>query len=441
MKELILILCVVFLLGLFSCGKENIRQEQKIKIAEKPESCLTNPENTYEIYIPELSVDSEKLPLVVIIDSHGNGKFALGKFRSAAQQYPAIFAASNLVKNGFENYSGAIQTLIDDVKQKYPVGETVFITGFSGGARMAIEYAKNHRVNGLLVCGALANIDQLNAVQCPVFSISGTDDFNFIETAQYIFQEQQIPANLKIELIHASHNWPDSMTLANALGFLYLSGNGKIKSSVEKSLARDYGNSQKSRIDSLKTKDDLIMAALVARNMSVTAPFSEDKTFTKTYGEIKSTSEYTDQLNQLKKSLQFETEVRQPYIEAFSTKDSIWWEKEIKVIGEKIGSEKNQFNMDMYKRIKAFWGIACYSFGNQAIKQKDVTQLKKIIAVYRMLEPENPYVDYFSAFLLFWEGDISATVSVLNNAKTKGFSDFGQLKTDFPAAIVSKIAE
>ena len=86
-------------------------------------------------------------------------------------QYPAVLIASNLVKNGFDGYDGAIQTLIDDVHQKYPVGEVVFITGFSGGARMALGYALVHPVNGLILCGALANADQLNAVHCP--------DFNF----------------------------------------------------------------------------------------------------------------------------------------------------------------------------------------------------------------------------------------------------------------------
>jgi hypothetical protein len=77
--------------------------------------------------------------------------------------------------------------------------------------------------------------------------------------------------------------------------------------------------------------------------------------------------------------------------------------------------------------------------GNQAIKEKNAISLKKIVTVYRMLEPENAYGIYFSAFPYFWNGDNKTTISVLKNARKEGFSDLMQLKKDFPASIISKI--
>ena len=444
MTRIILFLYPIFLSGLFSCsGTVNSNQTAKvqatIQVIEKTEYCTLDSANSYEIYIPERSNPIEKLPLLVIIDAHGSGKFALEKFKPGVNQYPAILVASNLVKNGFVGYEGAIKTLVDDVHQKYPVNESVFMAGFSGGARMSMGYGLVHPVNGLILCGALADANQINAVRCPVISISGMDDFNFIETAQYLFQEQLIPGNLKIELTNASHNWPDSLMLSNAFGFLQLSGHSTDISKLKKSQITAYSQLQQARIDTLKMHGDFLKAALVARNMSSSAPFNNDKTFASTYNNLKTSPGYKEQLNQLEKCLKYEIGVRPTYIDAFQTKDSLWWKNEIKTTNEKIETEQNTYIKDMHRRIKGFWGIACYSFSNQAIQAHNVELLNKIVTIYRWVEPENPYVLYFSAFPYFWKGNNQTTLSILKKTMDSGFSDLNQIKKDFPESITSKL--
>ena len=432
MKGIFLVLSFVVLCGLFSCSQSE-KSKAVVQVIEKSDSCQQDTKHTYDVYIPERNYTEDKLPLLVIIDAHGSGKFALEKFKSGADQYPAVLVASNLVKNGFSNYVKAIQTLVDDVRQKYPVSETVFLSGFSGGARMALGYALSHPVNGLIMCGALAGADQINVLHCPVFSISGTDDFNFVETAQYLFQEQSIPGNLKIELINASHNWPDSLMLSNALGFLYLS-NRSPKSGI-----KDYSQLQHQRIEQLKEKGEFLKAGLIARNMSTTAPFSSDKSFASEYSDLKGGVAYKSRLKKLEDALKFEMKVRQPYMEALTTKDSLWWKNEIQSINKKLDTEQDSFIIDMYRRIKAFWGIACYSLGNQAIQAKKTVELGKILTVYKMLEPQNPDMMYFSAFPYFWKGDNEATLLQLRKACASGFSDMGRLKQDFPESITAAL--
>ena len=438
MSRLFLILYSLLLYGLISCngtGKSN----ETVKPVEKTDSCKLDPKNTYEVYVPERENADEKLPLLVIIDAHGNGKFALDKFKQGAIQYPAIIIASNLVKNGFEGYEGAIQTLIEDVRQKYPVGKTVFMTGFSGGARMALGYALTHRQDGLILCGALANSDQIKALRCPVISISGMDDFNFIETAQYLFQEQSTPENLKIELTNASHNWPESPLLANALGFLRLSCQSADIPSQPKSQLMMYCQYQQSRIDSLRQQGDFLKALLVARNMSSTEPFNSDKTFATNCNALKTNPDYLNQLNRLEKCLNFEISARQPYLDAFRTKDMLWWKNEIQTTEEKIKTEQDPYTKDTYLRIKGFLGIASYSLCKQAIKEQNAEALNTILPIYRMLEPENPDMFYFSSFPYLWKGNNVAALSMIKRAIKAGFSDMGQLKKDFPQSITSKL--
>jgi len=424
--------------ALVSCsgiGKSN----ERVKAVEKSDSCKLDSKNTYEVYIPERNNSGEKLPLLVIIDAHGDGKFALNKFKEGANQYPVVLIASNLIKNGFEGYDGAIQTLMEDVRQKYPIGKTVFMTGFSGGARMVLGYALSHQVNGLILCGALANPDQINALHCPVISISGMDDFNFMETAQYLFQEQLAPVNLKIELTNASHGWPDSLMLANELGFLRLSCQAEDIPSLSKSQLEMYCQHQQTRIDAWKKQGDFLKALLVARNMALTEPFNNDKAFASTYEALKTNPEYLNQMQRLEKCLNFEISVRQPYMDDFRTKDTLWWKNEIRTTDEKIKTEQDAYTKDMYKRIKAFWGIISYSFCNQATKEHNAEVLNKTLSIYRMLEPENPDMYYFSSFPYFWNGNNEATLSMLNKALKAGFSDRSQLKKDFPESISSKL--
>ena len=144
MNRKFLLLYSMLLCGLVSCNSTS-KSTGTVQVVEKTDSCKSDSKNSYEVYIPARHSATDKLPLLVIIDAHGNGKFALDKFRQAARQYPAILVASDLIKNGFEGYEASIQTLIDDVRQKYPVSETVYLTGFSGGARMALGYALTHQ--------------------------------------------------------------------------------------------------------------------------------------------------------------------------------------------------------------------------------------------------------------------------------------------------------
>jgi hypothetical protein len=375
----------------------------------------------------------------VIIDSHGSGKFALDKFKQGANQYPVILVASNLIKNGYADYEGALQTLLEDVRKKYPVGQVVFMTGFSGGARMVLGYALRHPVNGLILCGALANPDQIKTLHCPVISISGMDDFNFMETAQYLFQEQSTPGNLKIELTNASHSWPESPLLSNMLGFLRLSCKAADIPSVSESQLVLYCRQQQASINLLKQQGEYLKAELSARNMALTEPFNNDKTFASAYTALKNHPDYISQLNRLGKCLNNEMSMRQPYIEAFNTKDTLWWKKEIGTTTEKIKTEKDSYTRDMYLRIKGFWGIASYTLCKQAVQAQNAEVLGKLLVIYRTLEPENPDMFYFSSFPYFWKGNNEATVLMLNKAMKAGFTDRSQITKDFPESITSKL--
>jgi len=391
---------VVLLLcnGTTSCvnASTNVSAISAVRCVDR---CAPDTSNSYEVFVPERMKPDQKFPLLVIIDPHGSGKTALEKFRPAADRFPAVLVASNLIKNNFAGYENALHVLIEDVRAKYPVGEVTFLSGFSGGARMAIGYAMNHPVNGLILSGALAGPEELRKVGCPVFSISGTDDFNFMETAQYLFQETAIPANLKIELIESSHSWPDSLILADAFGLIRLSCPEAEALSASKISLKEFDRLQLKKMVMLKSQNEWIKALLVARNLSTTAPFNKEKAFSANYETLKVSPEYAAQLNRLTECLRLESQVRQPYMDAFHTKSLEWWKNELASVQNQIQTAPDPFTRDTYRRIKGFWGIVCYSLCQQAVQEHNTQSLNQIVSIYRILEPENPDMMHFTSLL------------------------------------------
>ena len=161
--------------------------------------------------------------------------------------------------------------------------------------------------------------------------------------------------------------------------------------------------------------------------------------FVSTYNRLRNTDGYRHQLNKLKTNLDLELKIRQPYYEALQQKDTLWWKNEIKSLKEKINTEQDPFKKDRDLRIKGFLGIACYTISKHLVQEHDIKGLPRVLTIYKMLEPENPDMYYFSAFPDYWRGNMKATVSDLIKAKRSGFSDWQQMRLDFPKDITVQV--
>ena len=358
---------------------------------------------------------------MVVIDPHGDGKLAIKQFKEAAQTYAVVLIASNLVKNDVTGYLQLLDELIVDAKSKYPVGNTLYFGGFSGGARMSLDYAMSRRTNGVIACGALAAAEQIKAIHCPVMAIVGMDDFNFIEAAQYIINPAGIPQNLSIETTRASHSWPESGLLAHATGYLRLSSGENSTCLDKNSLLKSYVSEQTARLISLSQSKDELNAMLLARNLSISNTFESLGSFRSRYEKLVTQEAFVQQRDNLVKNLRFELSIRDQYYKALQGKDSVWWRKEILELNTKLNTEKDRQRNLVYHRIKGFLGVACYSMCNRATSQKEVSVLEQVVPVYRLLEPDNPDQLYYSAVLAHLKKNFSREKYYLGKAKEKGY--------------------
>jgi len=384
----------------------------------RTETCRVHPAHTYQVFVPLHDEKCRNLPLMVVIDPHGNGTLAIDKFKETARKYSVILVASNLIQNNVNDHVGLIEELLADVKSKYPVGSGLYVGGFSGGARMAINYAASHRLSGVIACGALADPEQLVAVQTMVMPIVGTDDFNFIESARFIIRPETIPSNLAILITDASHSWPDHSLLNQAFGFVFLADEHRNTCIDTGKLAALYLAEQNQLQGG---KSDVLHSVLFARNLSLSPVFDPSGAYGLKYRKLISDQAFISECDRMNAKLSIELKLREKYLQMVEQKDSNWWKREVSAMNSRIITEPDGQMKMVYRRIKSYLGVACYSMCNHAKAGKDWLTLEKVVAVYRSLEPDNPDMFYFSAVLAHLKKDFPGEKYYLQKAKEKGF--------------------
>ncbi len=387
---------LIFVALLFLSAQRSSGQANRTLVVDKTEICRSNSKHSYQVFVPSVDPDFRQMPLLVLIDPHGDGKTAVAGFKEAAQKYQAVVVASDLIKNNDPNFIQEIEDLIADAKNRYPVGNVLFVGGFSGGARMALDYALSHPVAGVLACGALAKQEDVRAIQSKILCLMGVDDFNFIEAVPFILAPHEMPSNLAIEITNDSHRWPSMEYLGNATGYLLLSVAPPGTITEKRKYVRDFVAEQTKRIELLEKNQENLQSVLIARNLSICSVFERETTFLSVMDNKMNNPNYQEQVDKLKKIIEIEAKIRSSYFNALTKKDSTWWKPEIEALNSKIKSEKEPFALQSYQRIKGFLGIICYFMCGQFLQEKDIQNLEKVVWVYKMTEPRNSDMIEFS---------------------------------------------
>jgi hypothetical protein len=431
--------CILLALLLFAACRNKTENLLRNHAVELNDSCLTEEIHHYKVYIPSVAVRCDAMPLLIIIDPHADAQRALEHFKAGAEKYKFLLVASGTLKNNYSGYMKSLDLLIDDVRKKYPVNESVYIAGFSGGARMALSYNEQMSLNGIIACGALAAPEQLTSINCRVIGIIGIADFNFIESAQYIFKPEESPTNLLLEISGEDHGWPTSGQLTNALGYLHVEDMEGNACCHEKTVFRNFASTQKRRIDSSRLAGDLLGAGLIARNLARLDDFSEYDDFISVRNSIEYSTDFNVALDQLRESIRFELNMRNAYSQAMLSNEISWWEKEVTSLKKIIESEDDYFKVMACMRIKGFLGIMCYTLTGNALKADDLKYTERLLAIYKLVEPGNPDMIYNYALYYHKTNAIDSVPGYLKLAIDSGFTDRQKLVSDFGPSVAGEL--
>jgi len=147
--------------------------------------CAGDPAQSYALYVPSTYTPDRPWNLLIAFHPGARGRLMVEKYRAAAEQYGYIVAGSNTSRNGPWSISAAaVQAMSADLGRRFAIdAERLYLTGLSGGARVAMQVALGkNRIAGVIASSAGYPDNQPRAtVPFPVFGTAGTEDFNYIE--------------------------------------------------------------------------------------------------------------------------------------------------------------------------------------------------------------------------------------------------------------------
>jgi predicted esterase len=305
--------------------------------------CASDPSCSYSVYLPASYAGDQKLPVYIAFDPMGRGTFPVTRYKELAEKYQFILIGSNDSRNGQSmNDIGRIaEALMNEAKGRFRADSTrIFLTGFSGGARVAsIIGMFGDKVQGVVGCGAgFPETDQEHLHSFDYFAIAGEADPNLSEV---ITQDQALTrAGWKhlLLVIPGGHTWPPAPEMDKAVRWM---------------------------------RGELPPLPIPAVPLA-------------TYYKI-------DQ----------ETSIQVELINHFILGDTLWMKKQVRKLRSQAEQPKDVTDSLMARRLIAFLGMVSWSKSTGQLNQKLLDQAYRSLVIYRMVEPDNPAVD--SLFRIYYQ--------------------------------------
>jgi len=205
--------------------------------------CKDKAEQSYALYLPSNYSPDRSWPLIAAFDPGARGKMPVERFRQAAEQYGYIVCGSNNSRNGpWAPTAEAAQAMLRDVSQRFAVDDKrLYLTGFSGGARVATRIALSLRDNvaGVIGCGAGLSTGLQPSALAPFayYGTVGTEDFNYPEMKQLERSFESTTVAHHLEVFEGGHDWAPADSCVRAIEWMIIQGMKSGKLAVDRVVA------------------------------------------------------------------------------------------------------------------------------------------------------------------------------------------------------------
>ena len=194
-------------------------------------ACLDNPTQSYSLYLPSNYSPDRRWPMLYTFDPFARGKTAVEVYQAVAEKYGYIVAGSNNSKNGpVGPQLEAAQTMWNDTHRRFAIDkDRVYVTGLSGGARVATSFAlfcTTCAVAGVIAHGAGYpvgfNNKQPANERFAYYAAVGDVDFNYPELARLRKKKDEQGAPFKVKVYPGPHQWAPPEIVEDAIAWLEL---------------------------------------------------------------------------------------------------------------------------------------------------------------------------------------------------------------------------
>jgi predicted esterase len=225
---------VVFLASWFACASALVAQAPPTSAAYPrgevipSVACADKPEQTYALYLPSRYTPDRLWPVIFAFDPSARGRVPVELLHEAAERFGYIVAGSNNSRN--DSYPRSIEAadaMMRDVSRRFSLDlRRLYVTGFSGGARVATLIALSCKgcVAGVFAHGAgfPPTREPTGKPQFVYFAAIGDLDFNYYELLQL---EQQLDTQgvpNRVRRYPSPHRWAPPEICMEALAWFEL---------------------------------------------------------------------------------------------------------------------------------------------------------------------------------------------------------------------------
>jgi predicted esterase len=351
------------------------------------DSCNAEPAHQYNVSLPDQIPDQQRLPLILLIDPHGDGTLAVEKFTTALTDIPAVIAGSDKIRNNDPDFMSSLEHLAADVGNKYPVDpDQVIVAGFSGGARMAYYFGMNHNILGIIMYGAGPDRSARDVGTKRMYLVSGTRDFNFMEQYHPPFQGLYDPRDYLPDFFRGSHEWPPEEYIHESVAYVL-----KDQADFPAFIPSQISEKMLAAYDSLKASNELLFAAKALEKAWIFSADPKQKSrLARQINEFNGMPGWIRYNRNFESALQQELRLKQTYVDKLSGADTTWWKKEIQGLNNRIQSTSDPETEDLLYRLKGFIGIILYSQINSLLQDERTSpELDRLMIIYELAEPQS----------------------------------------------------
>jgi len=189
-------------------------------------ACLSDPTQTYALYLPHGYSTERTWPALLIFDPRGRSVHAAERFQAAAERWGWIILSSNDTRSDgpWEPNLKAIQALWPEVHLRYKTDEhRIYAAGLSGGGHVAYLLGQTTgEIAGVIVSGSRLLTENLAGTSFAVFAAAGDRDFNYQEMRKVDAFVAGLGNPHRFEEFSGLHVWMPPELAAEAVAWMEL---------------------------------------------------------------------------------------------------------------------------------------------------------------------------------------------------------------------------
>ena len=417
---------IVILLTTITLASCNIGSRSSFTANVENRSCVADTSIHYSVYVP--LTDSKKLlPTIIFFDPHAQGYKPVEAYAQLAAKYGYLLIGSNDMHNGqsASETEKIVLGLINEIENQYHTdADRIYLSGFSGGAKVAMMYGINiPEIKGVVACGG-SIIPGLKPDSTFCFvGMVGNKDFNYLDMQQTLatFNKMQIPFTSLT--FNGKHEWPTADDFENAFKALEVNAMRTGFTSIDEAwLKTVYKEIVDSANNCMALGEYVKASELIGRVQGWFGNVNNDMRLSAFLNNLSNNPMYHNQLAKIKDLAEKEVSLRSQFIGSIENRDLDWWVNEIENFKKSIASKDEYVSLTSH-RLMAYLSMVSFSLINSDILNNQQEKALKKLKIYEMVDPDNydVYLMYARYYLLI--GDRQKMVESYRTAVAKGFDE------------------